>query len=74
MEKTEQKLCVMITCHKPCRLPQDGCYQPVEVGAALHAEHVPGCIPDDSGENISAKNQHYCELTALYWAWKTLIP
>lgn len=29
-----------------------------------------GFIGDDTGDNISAKNKYYSELTGLYWVWK----
>ena len=68
----QSKIVVLIACHKPYELPQDACYLPVEVGAALHDREIPGLTPDNTGDNISAKNKSYCELTGLYWAWKNL--
>ncbi len=42
---------------------------PLQVGAALTEVRI-AADTDDTGENISAKNVNYCELTALYWMWK----
>lgn len=42
---------------------------PVHAGAALTDTRV--CdMRDDEGDNISGRNRDYCELTAIYWAWK----
>lgn len=56
--------------HKPYRMPEDEMYVPVQAGAA--GKDSIGYLRDDTGDNISEKNKHYCELTALYWAWKNL--
>lgn len=42
---------------------------PIQVGAALCDERIADIL-DNDGENISAKNVNYSELTALYWMWK----
>ncbi len=63
---------ILIACHKSYPLPGDACYLPVEVGASLHDQPLPGFTADNTGDNISNKNKSYCELTALYWAWKNL--
>lgn len=67
-----QQIKILIACHRPYPVPGEACYLPTEVGAALHVEPIPGFTPDNTGDNISQKNKSYCELTALYWAWKNL--
>lgn len=42
---------------------------PIQVGKALAKQDL-GILGDDSGDNISAKNPKFCELTGQYWAWK----
>lgn len=67
------KTAVISVSHTTDRLLQDtGCI-PVMAGAALLDITVPSDrLRDDTGDNISLKNREYCELTALYWAWKNL--
>lgn len=62
---------ILVAAHKPYWMPSDPVYLPVQVGAALSDREL-GFQRDDAGENISAENPRYCELTALYWAWKNL--
>lgn len=42
---------------------------PVQVGAEL-CDKMIADFRDNDGDNISAKNGNYSELTALYWMWK----
>ena len=62
---------ILVASHKPYWMPGDSLYQPVQVGAALH-DHIEGFAHDDEGDQISAKNPRYCELTALWWGWRNL--
>ena len=61
---------VVVAAHKPYWMPSDPLYVPVRVGAAGGEDF--GFARDDTGDNISPRNPHYCELTGLYWAWKNL--
>lgn len=72
----DSKIKILVCCHKPCNLPQDNVFFPIHVGAALSDISL-GFQRDDqlNGEpcdNISSKNRSFCELTAIYWAWKNI--
>lgn len=50
-------------------LPEYEYVVPLQAGAALAEEQV--CeFRDDVGDNISAQNRYYNELSCLYWVWK----
>ena len=72
LDRKDSELAMVVATHKQYAMPQDAVYLPVFVGAALSGDAAvpPGFARDDGGENISAKNRSWCELTALYWAWK----
>ncbi len=61
---------VVVAAHKEYKMPSDSMYLPVQVGAS--GKESIGYQRDDEGENISFKNDTYCELTGMYWAWKNL--
>lgn len=63
---------LFVCCHQPFPVPKHPLLVPVQVGTALAQKRFEGFFSDDSGENISGKNRSYCELTALFWAWKNV--
>ena len=62
---------MLVAAHKAYPMPKDEMYLPLQVGKAGTDLNL-GFQGDDTGENISRKNPAFCELTAIYWAWKNL--
>ncbi len=54
--------------HKKFHPPADPIYVPLHVGH-IHASDF-GYLGDDTGDNISDRNDRYSELTGIYWIWK----
>lgn len=63
---------LFVSCHRPFSVPEHPLLAPIQVGTSLSGARFPGFLHDDGGENISAQNPSYCELTAQYWAWKNV--
>lgn len=61
-------MAVYIAAHKAFAVPDEPGYIPLQVGAEGKAPL--GYTPDNTGDHISEKNPHYCELTGVYWVWK----
>lgn len=62
------KIKIFALTHKKFEVPQDKMYQPLQVGREEKEDL--GYLCDNTGDNISAENCYYSELTGLYWIWK----
>lgn len=68
---------VLVGYHEPGVLLKDSVLTPINAGRALTCQNsengewlIANTIGDNTGDNISAKNKSYNEMTAIYWAWK----
>lgn len=61
----------MVAYHKLSTDIKDSIFTPIHVGKAVSLQNL-DMIGDNTGDNISRKNPIYCEMTAMYWAWKNL--
>jgi hypothetical protein len=68
MGENMNKTTIFVMTHKKTAMPRESCYVPLHVGRNGGAGF--GYQGDDTGDNISALNCHYGELTGLYWIWK----
>lgn len=64
------KIKIFALTHKKFEVPQDKMYQPLQVGREEKEDL--GYLCDNTGDNISAENCYYSELTGLYWIWKNV--
>lgn len=70
----EKRIKIYVASHKPTEKYGDKSYQLIHVGAAQHTDvNIVGAVKDNCcPDNISSKNDIYCELTALYYVWKNV--
>lgn len=67
---SSQQTVSVYVCHlNAARIIQTSILKPIRCGSALSDAPI-DILRDDVGDNISAKNKAYCELSAIYWAWK----
>lgn len=70
MEKNK-KIIIGVISHKEYKMPKQKIYLPIEVSAYKHNTHFYD-FRDDFGDNITLKNDSFCELTGIYAAYKNL--
>ena len=67
---------IMICCHKKTDVCTDDIYLPIQVGHAMSTYDMDmqkdDRLNENECENISKYNNIYCEMTAMFWAWKNI--
>ncbi|ELY4671727.1 DUF4422 domain-containing protein [Cronobacter muytjensii] len=66
------KIKILVCHHRPYPFVRNECFLPIHVGKETSNHPLDYAVSDNTGDNISEKNDSWCELTALYWAWKNL--
>ncbi len=66
----KKDIIILVATHKKYQMPNNEIYMPIHVGKA--GKDDLGYRGDDTGDNISDKNDSWSELTGLYWGWKNL--
>lgn len=82
MEKPAQNGKIYVVYHKPASILEENFIVPIHAGRmcveekkdcskmASQDERLKEMIGDDTGENISARNNEFNECSVLYWIWK----
>ena len=72
----QKNIKILIAYHKKSEIIKSDILTPIHVGREIAKNNpdyqwlIKNMEGDNTGDNISAKNPNYCELTAQYWAWK----
>ena len=70
----EPSMKIFLSYHNDSERISSSILTPIHVGRKIASsnmvQRLQDMIGDDTGDNISEKNESFCELTAQYWAWK----
>lgn len=70
--KSNMNTKIIVCYHKQFKEFANEVLLPLHVGAQNSSNSIANMQRDDTGINISEKNNSYCELTGLYWLWKNI--
>lgn len=71
MTEDDDRINIYISAHKASDFIENKFFTPIQVGTSVNGnKKIPHILHDNTGDNISELNPKFCELTAIYWAWK----